>query len=523
MTEQKGTRAISYQTQRGHTYGTICYVKRNGKKVDKTYGAALGRVLDRERHVFYRKDRGAYCYDVKNDAYLPAPEGIEVPQRKPRMKKLAHVISYVFADVYLLDAVMKNIGFYPLIEEAYADKADSVKAMLSFYIVSALSNCYAKDWYETSYASRLFPSAALSSTQVTELLKYVGEPSRQQEFFCRYLQWFGKKYQKADLGNILIDSTGLPNSVHFSLTAISNHNGEIHEEVHLIYVVQQSTGLPIYFRYIPGNIIDVNTLKRTVLELKQMGVDTNYAITDAGYMSEENIDAFYKASISFLTRLQPNRCLYKSLAAEHLPELQNKGVLVRQRDRIVRVLKVPCNLNREVDRKGNVVKPGYPAYAYICSDEQKGALERLKMIGKVAEGKVNIEDYDESLRQQGIFILVSKRSINPSKVIELYYTRQQIEQVFDFGKNYSGLLPLNIQKEETFRGHLVFTFIATVIIKVLIEKISSTHRPIKPTLENLRTQVCTKFKDLFITSEPNKITREAYAAAGVEYPVQLCA
>ena len=41
-------------------------------------------------------------------------------------------------------------------------------------------------------------------------------------------------------------------------------------------------------------------------------------------------------------------------------------------------------------------------------------------------------------------MLVSKRSIAPSKVLEIYYTRQEIEQVFDLGKNYAGMLPLSV-------------------------------------------------------------------------------
>ena len=159
---------------------------------------------------------------------------------------------------------------YPVLESAYKDRLDALKAMVCFYLVSTLSNCYAGQWLERSIAHRLFPQAHLSSSQVSDLLKYLGDPSRQQVFFLNYLQWFVDSHATDKLGHILIDSTGLPNSIHFSLTAISNHNGDINNEVRLIYVVQQTTGLPIYMRCVPGNIIDINTLKkRTILELKQ--------------------------------------------------------------------------------------------------------------------------------------------------------------------------------------------------------------------------------------------------------------
>ena len=116
-------------------------------------------------------------------------------------------------------------------------------------------------------------------------------------------------------------------------------------------------------------------------------------------------------------------------------------------------------------------------------------------------------------------MLVSKRSIAPSKMLEIYYTRQEIEQVFDLGKNYAGMLPLSVQTEETFRGHMVLTFIATIVAKLLSDRLKETKYPIQPTLANLATQSCSEIKGCLITSEPNKVTRLAYKAAGVEYPV----
>jgi hypothetical protein len=82
------------------------------------------------------------------------------------------------------------------------------------------------------------------------LLAAVGDERAQRAFFREYILYITQS--KVEGTNILIDSTGLPNSIHFPLTAISNHNGEISNEIRLIYVTQQETGLPIYFRYGQG-------------------------------------------------------------------------------------------------------------------------------------------------------------------------------------------------------------------------------------------------------------------------------
>lgn len=514
--------SISYQTKKdGTEYGTLYDSVRDGKKTRKIYGEELGRVIDKERLVFRSRARGVFRYDLSTGEFLPPPDDIVLPKRKPRQKVPARPVTFSVGDVYLINRLAEKLGLNRLFEETFADKSDTLKAMLCFYMTSRLSNAYASDWLETSYARFLFPKAALSSTRVSEFLKYIGDPSRRQSFFHEYLQWFARTCRKSDLGNVLIDSTGLPNSVHFSLTAVSSHNGEISREARLVYVVQQSTGLPIYFRCIAGNIVDVNTIRRTILELKQYGVDTNYAITDAGYLSEENLHIFYKEGISFLTRLRPNWTLYKQVVADHLGKIREEGIVVKQNGRLIRVLKTHASIGEKKNSKGEVVFPGYPVYAYLCVDEQRSALEQLQLIQRVVKGSVPLEEYSEKLESKGVFMLVSKRSIRPEKVVELYYTRQEIEQVFDFGKNYARMLPLSVHEEETFQGHMVLTFIATIMIKLLAGKLEKTGVPVQPTLACLAAHTCTKYKDLFITAEPNRTANEAYKAAGIEYPVSL--
>ena len=38
-----------------------------------------------------------------------------------------------------------------------------------------------------------------------------------------------------------------------------------------------------------------------MIELEQLGVDLNYVIPDAGYLSEEKVDLFYASSIFFFS------------------------------------------------------------------------------------------------------------------------------------------------------------------------------------------------------------------------------
>lgn len=312
------------------------------------------------------------------------------------------------------------------------------------------------------------------------------------------------------MGNILIDSTGLPNNVHFSLTAVSNHNGEISNEVRLIYVTHQETGLPIYFRYCPGNVIDVSTLARTIAELKASGVNTKFSIMDAGYYDYENASMLYDNGISFMLRLRNNLKLYKKLIAEHLPTLECTENLVAYNDRYLYIKCVKCELVEK-----------YPAYAYVCLDIERKNDEVKKLFRRAKKCEMKTHEVHEAMASQGAFIVVASRKIAKDKVLPQYYQRQQIEQIFDIGKNYAHFLPVNVQTEETFRGHLLLTFIAAVAMKkIQVKLLQTAYNPMSMFL-CLRNQKCKVYENLVVTQEAPKKANDCYKEFGIKCPATL--
>lgn len=102
------------------------------------------------------------------------------------------------------------------------------------------------------------------------------------------------------------------------------------------------------------------------------------------------------------------------------------------------------------------------------------------------------------MSREGAFVLASSRRIAIERILPTYYTRQQIEQIFDIGKNYADMLPIRVQTEETLRGHLLLTFIASVTVKRIQDKLKITsYNPISMFM-NLRNQKCKVYDDQVI-------------------------
>ena len=379
--------------------------------------------------------------------------------------------------------------------------------MITYYAVCSAANCHAQSWWEGSYARIIYPRANLSSQRISDFLVSIGDEYSQREFFREYFKMLGGKGDDTD--NILIDSTGLPNSIRFPLTAVSNHGGDINNEVRLIYVLQQKTGLPLYFRYCPGNVIDTMTLIRCIEELKAQGINVKFAILDAGYYTEDNVRKLFENKISFVTRMKSNLVIYKDLVREHLGSLESKEHFVEYNGRYVYLKCVPIELY------------GYSAYAYIGIDIERKADESRKTFQKAKDRKMNAGQVFDKMASQGIFIIVSSRRIATDNLLPLYYTRQQIEQVFDIGKNYAEMLPLRVQSEETFRGHLLLTFIVTVILKQLQDALLKTNfNPISLFL-NLRNQKCKVFTDKIVTGEAFKKANDIYKLFKIKCPLAI--
>ena len=503
---------IAYDVKNGVEYAKLVKSKRNGKRIEKEY-TNLGRVLDKELGIYKNRARGIYQYDLANDYYDEKPKWDQssTPVEYPVVHKTRNREKCIldFGDTFFLDSYIKSSGFDKVITKTAFDNHDTAMAMLCYYILSNTANCHAETWFEGNYANILYPQANRKSQRISEFLASCGSDEVYRSFFKMYYPYISGGHSGGE--NILIDSTGLPNSIHFPLTAISSHNGKISNEVRLIYVTQQETGLPIYFRYCPGNVIDVSTLVSTIKELKQNGVDTKFAILDAGYYSEENIRKLYYNKISFITRLPEKLSLYKELIDKHLNDIQKKENFVNYNDRYVYIkcVEVPDVVD---ENKG---------YAYIGLDLMRKDDEDRKLFRRAKEQKISTDEVYSQMGRHGVFVILSSRKIAVNKILPTYYTRQQIEQIFDIGKNYADMLPLRVQNEDTFRGHLLLTFISCVILKMIQDKLLKTkYNPISMFM-NLRNQKCKVYDKTILPTEPTKKMNDCYKLFKIKCPVEI--
>ncbi|MDR2198096.1 MAG: transposase [Deltaproteobacteria bacterium] len=428
----------------------------------------LGRVVNKEQGLFYKKDYGLFTFSTEHGFGKP-PEIITNPSEiigNSSIHNSAKRQTVPFGDVWMIDQVCKQIGLDKVIEDLLPEAAatDTLKALVAYRLIKNDAYCYAKDWYEDSFANILYPQAQLDSPRISEFMFTLGQDVVRRKFFTSYFETVINRDSIHDQITmpVLIDSTGLPNNNQSHLTATNCHNGKVSREIRLAYVVDKNTKLPIFFQFISGNIIDNTTLIRIINTLQAYSISIDLIIMDAGYHTEENLKQLLEHNINFITRMPINRRLYKELMEKHGATLDNVKNSITYQDRAL------CGV------KDSITIYGKKLLAYIMLDLNKQSIDKSKAIFKYADKDNKEEQIEKEYESAGKFILLSSLEYEISEILPLYYTRQAIEQIFDVSKTYCDILPLRGHSDESLNGIVLIAFMATVIYSSINYKLVAT-------------------------------------------------
>jgi len=408
-----------------------------------------------------------------------------------------------FGDVYALHGFLEKIGFIDMVKKAFGDKTDCLLSLLSYKLCYGSAMRYARTWFEGSYAKMQYKDVDLSSQRISEFLKLIGDEKLQRDFFKEYIS----KFTNAKNG-IIIDTTSLPNQIHIPFSAWGLHGEEIDKQIRFLLVVEKESSMPLFFRYLPGNIVDVSALDKTLKELQKYGIKESFVYLDGGFFSEDNIKDMYSGNMNFLTRLPSNRCLYKDLIKSEARDLESVSNIVRYGKRGLFIKQKKINLF------------GKEAYAHMVLDPERKGRETKNLLIQTMDEKSENTDLEYDLMNRGIMILVSSFEIKKEEVVPSYYVRQTAEKMFGFSKDDLGLVPVRVHSEESIRGLLFLQFLSLIAFVQLKDKIGKEYT-VEDILLTMRNLKCKVYDDEILVSELTKQQKQIEDKIGILLPKKL--
>lgn len=406
--------------------------------------------------------------------------------KKPRNKEQ---LLLNCGDGYFLHQFIQHCEIYPALKNLIS-KIPELIAVIAYKVStqSAMRNC--QDWLNGNVLNLLCNTPNVSSQRTSDILRTLGGEHLQRNFFVEYNSIIGNSKK-----NIIIDATCMPNEINHPFNSWGKSDIGLQEQFKLLCVVDTVNKLPLFYRFLPGNITDITTLKTTILELKALGITNNSVLLDSGYCSENNIKELYNNKIHFITRIPSGRSIFKDnvqLYVDSLEKMENTCVFG---ERTVFIKKININLH------------GSKAYLYLILDPVKKTKDIQEIIREYSElsrkTKALKEEYKQKLIFCGIIGLISSKSIPNSEILDCYYLRQSIEQIFGFLKDDLGFLPLRRHNDSTIRGYIFLQFIALIIF-IKIRQLLPKKYTVEKALLVLSALKCKVFDGQIITTELTK-------------------
>jgi len=395
--------------------------------------------------VFLSPTRGLVAYDSTSDTFE------SVAKDDPRIRGLdlfpEPEIHTVFGDVYLFLKVCEKSGLLKVLRTAFPQDRE-YERVLSHLLHSVLkdgSKVSCDDFIDKSFASYLFdsiPTGSLGSDTV--YFSMMGDDASRIAFFKTFVAYMRKKDPLFGTG-CYVDSTPLPNTIRDNpFNALCSHGIQSTSiQTRLVLVLDEKTGLPVWFSIIPGNVLDLSTLHSTMGDVAEsLDIRIDDFVLDAGYASKEVLEAFQCGNEEgkTITVRMPAKNGYPYKTLYHQAK------------------KLMGNAKYEFIREG---------HTYF------GKRFETEVFGLKMHAYVYVDKNWTSVRF-GFFILLSTEMKEPDAKLDDYFGRTRIESVFKTSKEYLNLLPLSKWSDLTVRGKLLCDIISTIALLQLRNMLSGS-------------------------------------------------
>ena len=380
----------------------------------------LGKVIslsaDGKSGVFISPVRGLVEYDAvadsfksieKNDARLEGEDLFPEPN--------THT---VFGDSYLLLKFLEKLLYLALLRDVFQENEqyERVLAHILYGILKDGSMITADNFISKSFASYILPDVAVSTLKSdTRFFALLGDDSTKMSFFKAFVSMMRKKDSAFGRG-CYVDSTPLPNDiVDNPFNALSCHGvGSSDNMTRLVLVLDEKTGLPVWYDLIPGNILDINTIMTTVSDVaSSIGIEIESLVLDAGYVSNEVVNAFHIGTDKTIIARMPARrgYPYKDLYWS-MKELFPKG-----KYSFVRKNHVYFGKRTEIDVFG------HKEYAYVYVDKYNALTRYNTYLMEHSDDYAEMKDKDKDWLtvKYGYFVLISNIETTPENLLTSYF------------------------------------------------------------------------------------------------------
>ena len=436
----------------------------------------------------------------------------------------------------LLDKVAEDTGLKAVAKKCFHDGTDDVLSLAYFIAHRGLPLSRIEGWSESAEHPG---GGVISSQRVSALLRDMSEEVR-EKFFSLWMQ----KLSETECFCYDITSVSSYSENNEYVRWGYNRDGERLPQINLAMLFGQESGLPAYYRSLPGSISDVATLRTTMKALAFLGQKKLTFVLDRGFYSEANVDSLFESRHHFLLAPPIGRRWVKEIVDKHyddirMPECYRKseeGETLFMTTHLHSWKGHRCYLHIFFNSKRAA-----EAYDGFTSDllgwkeeletgklnerhqEQYDAFFQVKDTPKRGRKVTYNHDAIEKHRDRytGFFCIMTTEKMPADAALKIYRNKDVVENCFDDLKNSLDMKRLRVHSSQTMAARLFVQFIALILISRIRSVIKSNamlrYMTVRETLEAMETIVRIRYSGHYgeLLTEAGPLQRDIFHAFGL--------
>ncbi len=404
-----------------------------------------------------------------------------------------------------------------------------------------------KTWYEGSALSLEYPELPLTSQNISEQLKRIGDSNIPTIFMGKMMQKLGTK------STLMYDITSLSSyskPIDLFEFGYSRDDPSL-PQINLSIILDKKLGIPVMYDIYPGSIVDVTTLKNTIRKIEAFGVKDYTLVMDRGFFSEGNLKELLNDELSFIIPATYSLKSVKELMSKAQKEVKEPQYLQKYNKNPIFAKPVTLTLDgsevegycyydpkREQDERNSFYNRLYDIMEHV----QEKAIPKWKkpfvVFKEIAKEMANylkwtvVDDHFEvtvkknavtqRVNRMGSFLIFYNGKYDWMTCLSTYRDRDALEKGFDILKNDLKALPLNAKTESTIRGLLFVDYLSLVVRMRLINQMRENGLLKNYTVEKLLLEL-EKIKKIQLANGDIIVTEVTKKQNDILKKLDLCA
>ena len=332
----------------------------------------------------------------------------------------------------------------------------------------------------------------IASQRISEIFASISEAEKVAFFRLRALRCLKEEH-------LVYDTTSISSYSEMMDIVRYGKNKDLEDlpQINLALAIGEKSLTPAYYRKLPGNISDVSTVEKLLIDMDYIGIKNSKFVLDRGFFSKDNINALFRKKHKFVIAVRANTNLYKNFideiresikgflnyndelgiysaskkstwGYEYTDQSGNKAVSNKQ----IFLLGYYDGTRAENEKTDFLKKLRIAKAAVLTNDASTAQINFVKSFFTTEQqddGQIIVGEHDQTainshMAAFGYFMLLSNHMENPEEALKLYRNKDVVEKVFCNLKQRLDMKRCKVSSEDSLEGKLFVQFVALSFI-----------------------------------------------------------